>query len=89
MVIAGANAVRVDKLLAATLDAVVIERPEPAEGAPQHLCLDEGYDSKGSREIAWERSYVSHIRRIGEERLDEAREKRHPARRWRGRWRGC
>ena len=81
VVIAGAN-VRDDKLLAATLDAVVVERPKPTEGAPQHLCLDKGYDNKGSREIARERSYVSHIRRIGEEKLDEAREKHHPARRW-------
>ncbi len=81
MVVARAN-VRDDKLLAATLDAVVVERPEPAEGAPQHLCLDKGYDNKGSREIARERSYVSHIRRIGEEKLDEAGEERHPARRW-------
>ncbi len=81
VVIAGAN-VRDDKLLAATLDAVVIERPEPTEEAPQHLCLDKGYDNKGSREIARERSYVAHIQRIGEEKLDEAREKRYPARRW-------
>jgi putative transposase len=81
VVIAGAN-VRDDKLLAATLDAVVIERPEPTEEAPQHLCLDKGYDNKGSREIVLERSYVAHIRRISEEKLDEAREKRYPARRW-------
>ena len=29
-----------------------------------------------------ERDYVAHIRRIGEEKKDEAGEKRHPARRW-------
>jgi transposase len=29
-----------------------------------------------------ERGYVAHIRRIGEEKLDEACQKRHPARRW-------
>ncbi len=81
VVIAGAN-VRDDKLLARTLDAVVLKRPEPTEEASQHLCLDKGYDNKGSREVAEERGYVPHIRRIGEEKLDEAREKRHPARRW-------
>ncbi len=81
VVVAGAN-VRDDKLLAATLDAVVIERPEPTEEAPQYLCLDKGYDNKGSREIVRERSYVSHIRRIGEEKLDKARVKHRPARRW-------
>ena len=41
MVVAGAN-VRDDKLLAATLDAVVLERSEPTEEAPRHLCLDKG-----------------------------------------------
>ncbi len=81
MVIAGAN-VCDDKLLAQTLDAVVVERPKPTEEAPQHLCLDKGYDNKGSREIAAERGYVPHIRRIGEEKKDEAGEKRYPARRW-------
>jgi len=80
-VIAGAN-VRDDKLLAQTLDAVVVERPAPTDEAPQHLCLDKGYDNRGSRGIAEERGYVPHIRRIGEEKLDEAREKRYPARRW-------
>ena len=39
VVVAGAN-VRDDKLLAATLDAIVVERPKPIEEAPQHLCLD-------------------------------------------------
>ena len=80
-VIAGAN-VRDDELGAATLDAVVTERPEPTEGASQQPCLDEGYDNEGSREIARERGYVAHIRRIGEEKLDGACEKRYPARRW-------
>ncbi len=82
MVVAGAN-VRDDNLLAATLDAVVVERPEPTEEAPQHLCLDKGYDNDPTRTVVEQRSYVDHIRRIGEEKLDRATgEKRHPARRW-------
>jgi len=81
VVVAGAN-VRDDKLLAATLDAVVVERPEPTEELPQHLCLDKGYDNRPTRELVEERSYVPHIRRIGEEKLDEVGEKRYPARRW-------
>ncbi len=81
VVVAGAN-VRDDKLLAATLDTIVLERPKPTEEAPQHLCLDKGYDNKGSREIVGELGYVPHIRRIGEEKKDEAGEKRYPARRW-------
>jgi putative transposase len=82
VVIAGANAVRDDKLLEATLDAVVVERPEPTEESPQHLCSDKGYDNRPSRELVQGRSYVPHIRRIGEEKKDEAGEKRYPARRW-------
>jgi hypothetical protein len=40
VVLSGAN-VRDDKLLEATLDAVVVtERPQPTEKAPQHLCLE-------------------------------------------------
>jgi hypothetical protein len=31
------------KLLGATLDATVVERPSPTDEAPQHLCLDVGY----------------------------------------------
>jgi putative transposase len=81
VVVSGAN-VRDDKLLAATLDAVAVERPEPTEEAPQHLCLDKGYDNRPSKELVEGRSYVPHIRRIGEEKLDETGEKRYPARRW-------
>jgi putative transposase len=82
VVVAGAN-VRDDKLLVATLDAVVVERPKPTEEAPQHLCLDKGYDNELAREVVRERDYVAHIRRIGEEKLDEnTGEKRYPARRW-------
>ncbi len=83
VVVAGANA-RDDKLLAATLDAIVLERPKPTEEAPQHLCLDKGYDNEPSREVVRERDYVvAHIRRIGEEKLDQnTGEKRYPARRW-------
>jgi putative transposase len=61
---------------------VVTERPEPTEEAPQNLCLEKGYDNRPSREIVEERSYVAHIRRIGEEKLDEAGEKCYLARRW-------
>jgi len=80
-VVAGAN-VHDTKLLAATLDAVVLGRPEPTEGAPQHLCLDKAYDNPTGEQAVACRGYVPHVRRIGEEKLDEAGEKRHPARRW-------
>jgi len=41
--IAGANLPDA-KLLAATLDAAVVERRDPEADWPQHLCLDNGYD---------------------------------------------
>ncbi len=81
MVIAGAN-VPDFKLLEATLDAVVVERPAPTKQAPQHLCLDKGYDKQPAREVVERHGYIPHIRRIGEEKLDDAGEKRYPARRW-------
>jgi putative transposase len=82
VVVAGAN-VRDDKLLGATLDAIVVERPKPTEEAPQHLCLDKGYDNGPAREVVEDRDYVAHIRKIGEEKLDcGTSEKRYPARRW-------
>ncbi len=81
VVIAGAN-VPDFKLLEATLDAVVVERPAPTEQAPQHLCLDKGYDKQPAREVVERHGYIPHIRKIGEEKLDDAGEKRYPARRW-------
>lgn len=81
MMIAGAN-VHDTKLLAATLDAIVVERPEPTSEQPQHLCLDKGYDNPTGRQAAQAHDYVPHIRRIGEEKLDERKRKSRPARRW-------
>jgi putative transposase len=79
--IAGAN-VHDTKLLDATLNAIVVERPEPTPKEPQNLCLDKGYDNPTGRQAADSHDYVPHIRRIGEEKLDSKRRKRHPARRW-------
>jgi putative transposase len=81
VVIAGAN-VHDTKLLAATLDAVVVERPEPTEDSPQHLCLDKGYDNPTGKQAVEDHQYQPHIRRIGQEKLDTKKRKRHPARRW-------
>ena len=70
------------QLLALTLDAIVVERPEPTEQKPQHRCLDKGYDNPTGEAATAQFGYVPHIRRIGEEKLDENQEKKHPARRW-------
>jgi putative transposase len=68
-------------LLKDTLDAVVVERPDPTK-VEQHLSLDKAYDNKTGAGAAREAGYVAHIRRIGEEKLDESGEKTYPARRW-------
>jgi putative transposase len=81
LVIAEAN--RHDtKLLAATLDAIVAERPVPTLAAPQHLCLDKGYDNPTGYAIVTQYGYIPHIRRSGEEKFDSQGAKRFPARRW-------
>lgn len=59
-----------------------MERPAPTEAAPQHLCLDKGYDGAPAEAVATGAGYEPHIRRIGEEKLDPERQKTHPARRW-------
>ena len=81
IVVAGAN-VHDAKLLEATLDAIVVERPQPTEEEPQHLCLDKGYDNPSGRGAAAGHGYREHIRRIDEEKLDASGDKRYPARRW-------
>jgi putative transposase len=78
---AGAN-VHATKLLAATLEAIVVERPQPTEERPQHLCLDKGYDNPTGHETGATYHYTPHIRRIGEEKLDAYGQRTHPARRW-------
>jgi putative transposase len=81
IVVDGAN-VPDARLLKQTIEAIVVERPQPTEQAPQHLCLDKGYDNPTGRQTTEEYGYVPHIRRIGEEKLDDQKRKRHPARRW-------
>jgi putative transposase len=78
--IEGAN-VHDTKLLAATLQALVLERPDPAEVA-QHLCRDKAYDNPTGERACAAAGYIPHIRRIGEEKLDSWGQKSRPARRW-------
>jgi putative transposase len=79
-VIAGANVVE-QKLLKATIEAIVVERPDPTE-EEQHLCLDKGYDNPRSRDAAAEECYIPHIRRIGEEKKACDPSQGHKPRRW-------
>jgi putative transposase len=79
--VAGAN--RHDmKMLAETLEAVVVERPEPTEAAPQHLCADKGYDYAACHEEAERHGYIAHIRSRGEEHQARLERPGSRARRW-------
>lgn len=80
VVVAGAN-VHDTKLLQATIEAIVVQRPDP-ELNEQHLCLDKGFDNPTGHAAAEGAHYLPHIRRIGEEKLDNRGKKKHPARRW-------
>jgi putative transposase len=80
VVVAGAN-VHDTKLLRATIDSMIVERPDPCLHV-QHLCLDKGYDNPTGHAATNDCGYTPHIRRIGEEKLDASGRKRRPARRW-------
>ena len=81
LVVAGAN--RHDmKLTQATLESIVVERPEPTADQPQGMCLDKGYDYPEVREILRTFGFTAHIRARGEEAKAIATEAGFRARRW-------
>jgi len=80
-VVAAAN-VHDTKLLDATLEHIVIRRPEPTAEDPHHVCPDKAYDDPTGEEALAKRQCIGHMRRIGEETFDKNTERRHPARRW-------
>jgi putative transposase len=82
LVIDGAN--RHDtKLLRATIEAIVVERPIPTPRRPQHLCLDKAYDNPTGHRTVAETRYTGHIRRIGEEKAATTQRQPHSKpRRW-------
>ena len=66
VVVAGAN--RNDhKLMAETLEAVPVKRPQPTPDEPQHLCLDKGYDYQEPRDLVEAFGFTLHLRTRGEE----------------------
>jgi len=81
VVVDGAN--RNDmKMTAATLDAIVVDRPEPTLDTPQHLALDKGFDSQEVRDAVAARHYIAHIRARGEEAAAKREIPGYRARRW-------
>jgi putative transposase len=81
LVVDGANRHDV-KLLTATLDGIVIARPEASEEQPQHLCLDAAYDADWVRQELQARGYRDHIRSRGQEQAEKVRIAGYRARRW-------
>jgi putative transposase len=79
LIVAGANRHDV-KLLAQTLDAIVVRRPKPTKERPQHLCVDKGYAGKAANEQMRERGYIPHVPKIGAPQ--EGYKTRGRARRW-------
>ena len=74
--------VHATKRLAPTLESLVVARPPPAEGWPQHLRLDKGYNHPTGHDTVAAFQDVSHLRRFGEAKRDAHGQKTYPARRW-------
>jgi len=70
------------KLLRATLESIVLDRPDATAEAAQGLCLDKGYDYPEVRELVGELGFTAHIRSRGEEKRELEREAGFRARRW-------
>jgi putative transposase len=79
LIVAGANRHDV-KLLAQTLDAIVIPRPKPTKRRPQHLCVDKGYAGKPAEQQMRARGYIPHVPKKGVPKT--RRKTKPPARRW-------
>jgi putative transposase len=80
LIVSGANRHDV-KLLAETLDSIVIRRPKPTRRRRQNLCADKGYSGKPAAAIIRGRGYIPHVKQIGQE-TKPIRGRRQPARRW-------
>ena len=72
-----------DKTVAlATLDGIVVERPEKVVYRLHHLCLDKGYDYADIIEGVEERDYHLHLAKGNADQTAPRSPKKHPARRW-------
>ncbi|GAC1563761.1 MAG: hypothetical protein NVS2B7_37730 [Herpetosiphon sp.] len=70
------------KLVRATIDSIVIERPAPSAAQPQGMCLDKGYDYADVRATLEEFGFTAHIKARGEEAKELKEEAGKRARRW-------
>ena len=79
LIVSGANRHDV-KLLAATLEEIVADRPPPTRRRPQHLCADKAYAGQPAQRVMRQYGYTPHVRQIGEEAA--AKRRGQQARRW-------
>lgn len=70
------------KLVRATIESVVVVRPEPIKERPQGMCLDKGYDYDEVYTILQVFGFTAHVRPRGEEAKAIKREAGFKARRW-------
>ena len=72
-----------DKTVAlATLDGIVVERPEKVVYRLHHLCLDQGYNYDDVIEGRQERDYHLHLAKRQADKTAVPTPKQYPARRW-------
>jgi putative transposase len=77
IIVAAANVVDA-QLLDKTIEAIVVERPQPSRQEPQHLCLDKAYDNPTGQQAVVKHQYQGHTRRIGEDILPQPKKKGFP-----------
>jgi putative transposase len=65
-----------------TLQSILVDRPEPATGAKQHMFMDKGYDYPEERELLEGYGYTIHTRLRGEYRVNCKRIPRYRAGHW-------
>ena len=58
------------KMTKATLQSIVIYRPDPTIRSKQHMCMDRGYEFPEVYELLEEYGYTIHIRLKGKERSE-------------------
>ena len=70
------------KMVEATLESIVAERPVPRPAQPQRLCMDKGYDFAEVEQLVARYGYTAHIRSRGQERKEQQALPGYRARRW-------
>lgn len=78
----GANRHDVKGLVPLLTDGWLIERPAPDETNQQHICLDKAYDDQKMDDFLDNLSYITHVKRRGQDDTPGIGEPIHPPRRW-------